>query len=153
MDVIVSRTRLAGPQPIYQYRALVPLDDVAAARRARCVVIGAQIGEERIASTRLSDVIAPDAWFERHLAIACGDAARLACVAKRIEALIIRAIYPEMTSQLPPLTFELDHEAADATYRVMVLDLNGSFDCFAPDIDTLMASDLGLFQGCDRRAA
>lgn len=30
MDVIVSRTRLAGPHAIYQYRALVPLDDVAA---------------------------------------------------------------------------------------------------------------------------
>lgn len=153
MDVIVSRTRLAGPQSLYQYRALVPLEDVAVARRARCVVIQAPIGGRRIASTRLCDVIAPDAWFERHLAISCSAAARLALVAKRIEALIIRAIYPEMTSHLPPLTFQLDHEAADATYRVKVIDLNGSFDCFAPGIDTLMASDLGLFQGCDRQAA
>lgn len=153
MYVIVSRSRLAGSSPTYQYRALVPLEEVATSRRARCVVIQALLGKERIAATRLSDVIAPESWFDRHLAVPCGDAARLGLVAKRIEALIIRTIYPEMTAQLPPLLFELDHEFAEASYRVQTLDLNASFGRFALVIDSLMASDLGLFQGCDRRAA
>ncbi|MFC3443853.1 hypothetical protein ACFOKF_22140 [Sphingobium rhizovicinum] len=153
MDVIVSRVRLAGPLSTYLYRALVPLCDVDAKRRGRCVIIQAAVGERRIASTRLSDVMAPDAWFDRHLAIACGGAARLSFVAKRIEALIIRAIYPEMTSHLPPLSFLLNHVVEDASYRVTIRDLNASFDHLAPNIDTLMAGDLGLFQGCDRRAA
>lgn len=153
MDVIVSRTRLAGPLPIYQYRALVPLDDVAPARRARCVIIQAPLAGRRIASTRLADVIAPDAWFERHLAISFGDAARLGFVAKRIEALFIHAIYPEMTSQLPPLAFQLDDEVLEASHRVTVIDLNARFDRLARDVDALIASDLGLFQDCDRRAA
>ena len=103
MDVIVSRLRLAGPAPVYQYRGLVPLYEVGSARRPRCVVLQAALGNGRVPSTRLADVIAPDSWFERHLAIPCGLAAHLTFVARRNE--------------------------------------------------TLMAADLGLHQGCERRAA
>lgn len=153
MDVIVSRSRIAGAASLYQYRALVPLADVDPVRRMRCVIIQAVHGDERVPSTRLADVIAPDLWFERHLAIPCGLAARLTFVAKRVEALIIRAAYPEMTAQLPPLLFALDHEPGNASCRIMVADLADAFDRLAPDIDILMAADLGLFQGSDRRAA
>jgi hypothetical protein len=153
MDVIVSRSRIAGVAPLYQYRALVPLNDVDPARRMRCVIIQAVLGNGRVPSTRLADVIAPDVWFERHLAIPCGLAARLTLVAKRVEALIIRAVYPEMTAQLPPLAFALDHEPGNANCRVMIADLGAALDRLAPDIDILMAADLGLFQGSDRRAA
>lgn len=153
MDIIVSRLRLAGTAPIYQYRALVPLYGVGPARRPRCVVLQATLGNGRVPSTRLADVIAPDSWFERHLAIPCGLAARLTFVARRIEALIIRTVYPEMTAELPPLMFALDHDPGDARFCVTTADLNGIFDRVSPDIETLMAADLGLHQGCDRRAA
>lgn len=153
MHVIVSRSRIAGTAPLYQYRALVPLSDVAAHRRTRCVVLRAMLDNQRVLSARLADVIAPNVWFERDLAVPCGLAARLTLVAKRVEALIIRTLYPEMTAQLPPLTFVLDHDPGDASSRVAIADLNAAFDRLAPDIGTLMAADLGLFQGCERRAA
>ncbi|OAN53501.1 hypothetical protein [Sphingobium sp. TCM1] len=153
MHVIVSRSRIAGTAPLYQYRALVPLSDVAADRRTRCVVLRATLDNERVPSTRLADVIAPDAWFERNLAVPCGLAARLTLVAKRVEALIIRTLYPEMTAELPSLLFALDHDPGDASCRVAIADLNAAFDRLAPDIGMLMAADLGLFQGGLRHAA
>jgi len=45
MDVIVSRSRTPGTASTYHYRALVPLTEVAARRRPRCVVIQAQIAK------------------------------------------------------------------------------------------------------------
>lgn len=153
MDAIVSRLRIAGSSPRYSYRALVPLAHVHAARRTRCIVIQAPLEGRRIPSTRLADVIAPDAWFERELAISCGLAARLSLVARRIEAILIRTIYPEMTGHLTPLTLALDDDTPNASHRVAVFDLNAAFDRLAPEIETLTAADLGLFPGHDLRAA
>ena len=153
MDVIVSRSRPPGTASTYHYRALVPLTEVAARRRPRCVVIQAQIGNGRVPSTRIADVVAPATWYERELATPLGLAARLNLVARRIEALIIHTVFPEMTARLPPLMLALDFDPGEASYRVAVADLNAAFDRFAPGIDTLMAADLGLYQGCDLRAA
>ncbi|PZU06039.1 hypothetical protein [Sphingomonas sp.] len=153
MDVIVSRSRIAGTIPFYHYRGLVPLSEVALERRQRCVILRAMLGTVRVPATRFADVIAPDTWFERNLAIPCGLAGRLTLVAKRIEALVIRSVFPEMTSYLPPLSFALDHDPGEASYRIAIADLNACFDRFAPGIDTLMAADLGLFQGFDRHVA
>ncbi|WP_458733067.1 hypothetical protein [Sphingobium xenophagum] len=82
-----------------------------------------------------------------------GLAARLNLVARRIEALIIRTVFPEMTARLTPLTLALESDPGEASCRVAVADLNAAFDRIAPEIDTLMAADLGLYQGCDLRAA
>lgn len=153
MDVIVSRSRIPGTALLYHYRALVPLAEVAVPRRLRCIVIQARIGNGRVPSTRIADVVAPTAWYERELATPLGLAARLNLVARRIEALIIHTVFPEMTARLTPLTLGLDFDPGEAVYRVAVADLNAAFDRFAPDIDTLMAADLGLYQGCDLRAA
>ncbi|WP_030539289.1 hypothetical protein [Sphingobium sp. DC-2] len=153
MDVIVSRSRIPGAASTYHYRALVPLAEVALQRRPRCVVIQAHIGNGRVPSTRIADVVAPAAWYERELATPLGLAARLNLVARRIEALIIRTVFPEMTARLTPLTLALESDPGEASYRVAVADLNAAFDRIAPEIDTLMAADLGLYQGCDLRAA
>ncbi|QJU58461.1 hypothetical protein HL653_12410 [Sphingomonas sp. AP4-R1] len=153
MDVIVARSRIPGTASTYHYRALVPLAEVAATRRARCVVIQARIGNGRVPSTRIADVVAPAAWYDRDLATPFGLAARLNLVARRIEAIIIRTVFPEMTARLTPLTLALEFDPGEAGYRVAVSDLNAAFDRIAPDIDTLMAADLGLYQGCDLRAA
>ncbi len=153
MDVIVSRSPIPGTASTYQYRALVPLAEVAVSRRPRCVVIQARIANGRAPSTRIADVVAPSAWYERELATPLGLAARLNLVAQRIEALIVHTVFPEMTARLPPLMLALDFDPGEASYRVTVVDLNEAFDWFAPGIDMLMAADLGLYQGCDLRAA
>ena len=153
MDVIVSRSRIPGTVSTYHYRALVPLAEVALQRRPRCVVIQARLANGRVPSTRIADVVAPAAWYERELATPLGLAARLNLVARRIEALIIRTVFPEMTARLTPLMLALEFDPGEASYRVAVADLNAAFDRIAPEIATLMAADLGLYQGCDLRAA
>ncbi|WOF45088.1 hypothetical protein KNJ79_09540 [Sphingopyxis indica] len=153
MDVIVSRSRIPGTASTYHYRTLVPLAEVAVPRRLRCVVIQARIANGRIPSTRIADVVAPATWYERELATPLDLAARLNLVARRIEALIIRTVFPEMTARLTPLMLALDFDPSEANYRVAVADLNEAFDRLAPGIDMLMAADLGLYQGCDLRAA
>lgn len=153
MDVIVSRSRVAGTASTYMYRALVPLAEVAASRRPRCVIIQARIGSGRVPSTRIADVVAPAAWYDRELATPCGLAASLNLVARRIEALVIRTVFPEMTARLTPPMVALDFAPKDASYRLAMADINAAFDRFATGIDGLMAADLGLYQGCDLRAA
>ena len=153
MDVIVSRSRIPGTASTYQYRTLVPLAEVAVSRRPRCVIIWAQLGGRRVPATRIADVLAPPAWFDRELATPCGLAARLNLVARCIEALIISTVFPEMTARLTPLMLALDFAPDEASYRVAVADLNAAFDRFAPVIETLMAADIGLYQGCELRAA
>lgn len=153
MDVIVSRSRIAQTTPTYQYRALVPLAEVEASRQPRCVIIQSRVGGRRIPSTRIADVIAPPAWYDRELATPCGLAAGLNLVARRIEALIVRAVFTEMTARLIPPMLILDFAPDDATYRLAIADINAAFDRFAPSIDTMLAADLGLYQGCDLRAA
>ncbi|MBS49492.1 MAG: hypothetical protein CMN60_17640 [Sphingobium sp.] len=153
MDVIVSRSRIAGTASTYMYRALVPLAEVAASRRSRCVIIQARIGSVRLPSTRIADVVAPAAWYDRELATPCGLAVSLNLVARRIEALIIRTAFPEMTARLTPPMVALDFAPNDASYKLAMADLNAAFDRFASGIDGLMAADLDLYQGCDLRAA
>lgn len=153
MDVIVSRSRIPGAASTYMYRALVPLADVTAARRSRCVIIQARFGGVRIPSTRIADVVAPHEWFDLELARSCGLAASLNLLARRIEALIIRTAFPEITVRLTPPMLALDFATENASYQLAVADLNAAYDRFAPGIDTLMAADLGLYQGCDLRAA
>src|SRR3546814_14919610 len=79
----------------------------------------------------------PATWYERELSTPLGLAALLNLVARRIEALIIRTVFPEMTARLTPLMLALDFDPGEASYRVAVADLNEAFDRFAPGIDML----------------
>jgi hypothetical protein len=153
MDIIVSRSRVANTASTYFYRALVPLDYVAVLRRPRCVVLQARINMERVPATRIADVVAPASWFERELATPCGLAAQLNLVARRIEAIIIHTVFPEMTARLTPPMVMLDFSPVEACYRIPVTDLNAAFERFAPEIDRLTAADLGFSQDRQLRAA
>ena len=153
MEIIASRTRITGSNPRYSYRALVPLDEIDPARRHRVAILHVQTPTTRLPCTRIADTIAPDRWFERNLAVPCGLAARLNLVGRRVEAIILRSIFPEMVTHLAPLMLLLDHDPGSAVHRATTIDLNAAFDAIAPRIDVLMPPDLGLYQGDDRRAA
>src|SRR3546814_7183516 len=69
MEILVSRSRLAGTPPHYVYRVLVPVDGVAAERRALGGVSVAPRVAGRIACVRVAPVEAPEpgraSWRER----------------------------------------------------------------------------------------
>ncbi|HEX7783437.1 MAG TPA: hypothetical protein VF509_11585 [Sphingobium sp.] len=153
MDIIASRTRITGSDPRYSYRALVPLDEIDPARRHRVAILRVQTTTTRLPCTRIADTIAPDRWFERNLAVPCDLAARLNLVARRVEAILLRSVFPEMVTHLAPLALLLDHDPGSAVHRIATIDLNAAFDDIAPRIDMLLAADLGLYQGANRHAA
>lgn len=153
MDIIASRTRITGAAPRYGYRALVPLEEIDPARRHRVAILHAGTPTIRLPCSRIADTIAPDRWFERHLAVPCGLAARLNLVGRRLEAIFLAAVFPEMVTQLAPLALALDHDPGNAVHQITTIDLNAAFDAIAPRIDMLMAADLGLDQGAARHAA
>ena len=153
MDIIASRTRIFGAAPRYSYRALVPLDQIDPARRHRVVILHVQTQHNRLPCTRIADTIAPDRWFERNLAAPCGLAARLNLVGRRVEAILLRSVFPEMVTHLAPLALLLDDDPGSAVHPIATIDLNTAYDAIAPRIDMLMAADLDLHQGAARHVA
>lgn len=153
MDVIVSRTRIAGCAPLYSYRALVPLEGVDPDRRHRVAILHVQTATIRSACTRIADTIAPHRWFERDMAVSFDLAAQLGLAARRIEALLLQSVFPEMTTWLAPIALQLDHDPGSASHRVAAIDLNAAFDAIVPRIDTLTVAELAPPRSIDRRAA
>lgn len=153
MEIFTSRARLSGSAPYYSYRALVRLDDLDPARRHHVPVLHVATSQRRIPCARMADVIAPDRWFERHLAVPCGLAARLGLVARRLEAILLRAIFPEMVAYLTPPALLVEHDPGSIVHQSTIIDLNGSFDWLASRIDDFRSDDLGLRDTHGRRAA
>jgi len=80
-------------------------------------------------------------------------ASRIGALARRIETLIIKTNFPEMTADSPPVIFQLDSDPGDASIWFHMDDLTDAFDRLAPRLDILTAFDLGLRHGDDRHAA
>ncbi|MCG2841266.1 hypothetical protein L6Q21_09765 [Sandaracinobacter sp. RS1-74] len=153
MDIIAFRTRLAGTLPFYEYRALVPATEIHDARRAFVTPIKAPRTSGPPAMVRLAQIIAPDDYAAQPHRDRMNVSGRIALLAKKIETLIVRTLYPEMTADIIPVIFRLDHDPGDARARVAIDDLTGAFTRLEPQADCLMAFDLGLRQDCERRAA
>ena len=153
MEILVSRSRLAGTPPHYVYRVLVPVDGVAAERRAMGGVSVAPRVAGRIACVRVAPVVAPERYLMMSPVERAALAPRIGALSRRIELLIIRSIFPEMTADSLPIIFELDHDPGDACVWIQIADLTAAFDRLESNLDILTAFDLGLRQGDNLRAA
>ncbi|WP_298673141.1 hypothetical protein [uncultured Sphingomonas sp.] len=153
MEIVVTRSRIAGTLPFYEYRALVPVEDVAIERRARTCVVRAPKVAGSVPCLRIAAVIAPDRFFSPNDAGRCRLAAHIGTVAKRIETLIVRNVFPEMTADTLRPVIPVEHDPGDACVWTDIDDLAGSYDRFAPECDLLMAFDFGLRQDFECRAA
>ena len=153
MEIIVTRSRIAGTLPHYEYRALVSADAIDEVRRKRVCVIKAPAVAGRVPCLRIAPVIAPDRYFELNFAARDALGLRLGALARRIETLIVRIIFPEMTADFLRPVFTLDHDPGDACTMTDIDDLTGAYDRLGPIFDILTAFDLGLRQDCERRAA
>src|SRR3546814_16332315 len=80
-------------------------------------------------------------------------APRIGALSRRIELLIIRSIFPEMTADSVPIVFELDHDPGDACVWIQIADLTAAFDRIEANLDILTAFDLGPRQGHTFHAA
>lgn len=153
MDVIISRKRIAGMLPFYEYRALVPVTALPEVRRTCAMTVVAPVADG-VRCVRIAQLIAPDRYFLlRREADKPALAARIALAAKRVETLIIRTIFPEMTADLVPILFRVDQEPGTAALWTTIDDISGAFDRLEAELPSLTADDLGLRQECVRKAA
>ncbi|WP_240962264.1 MULTISPECIES: hypothetical protein [unclassified Sphingobium] len=153
MDIIVTRVRLPGAALLFEYRALVPWTALAAGRQAMLPsILGPHIGG-RLQCVRLAPLIAPDRYFPMREPERSYLARRVGLVARRVETLVVRAVFPEMTADMLPIHYRGDHGTGDACHCVPIIDLANAFDRLEPAVDALMACDLGLYQGCAQNAA
>jgi len=153
MEIVVTRSRIAGTLPFYEYRALISADAVDIERRVRTCVVKAPKVAGAIPCLRIAPVIAPDRFFDLTDAGRGALAAHIGVLAKRIETLVVRVIFPEMTADLLRPVIPIEHDPGDAAVWTDIDDLTGAYDRLATDCDILTAFDVGLRQDCERRAA
>jgi hypothetical protein len=153
MEIIVSRSRIAGVLPHYIYRALVPAEGIAADRCAIAGTVTAPRIAGRVACIRIAPLIAPERYLEMHPVERTALASRVGAVGRRVEWLIIRTFFPEMTADSLPIVYQLDPDPGDACFWADVDNLTGIFDTVEPGFASLSAIDLGLRQGDSLRAA
>lgn len=153
MEIVVTRSRIAGTLPFYEYRALVSADSVPMERRGRTCAVKAPKVAGNVPCLRIAPVIAPARFFELNDAGRSDLAAHIGILAKRVETLIVRIIFPEMTADVLRPVLPIDHDPGDAAVWTDIEDLTGAYDRLAAEGDILTAYDLGLRQDCERRAA
>jgi hypothetical protein len=153
MDILATRTRIAGTPPHYGYRALVPVTALSDERRRWITPVVAPDHCRRQTCARLAEVIAPAGYFTLPPRERVDLAPRIARLARRIEALITRILYPEMTADRIPIVFRVDHDPGDAAMLVTIDDITGAFETLESEAVWLTAFDLGLRQDRERHAA
>src|SRR3546814_16969455 len=67
----------------------------------------------RIACVRVAPVVAPERYLMMSPVERAALAPRIGALSRRIELLIIRSIFPEMTADSVPIIFELDHDPGE----------------------------------------
>ena len=144
MEILATRTRVTGTLPQYEYRLLVPFDELPAERQ-RLIHYRTNFGKAGGPYARLTEVIAPIDYLRMEPGLARFDVGRtIASVAKRLEAKLIAALYPEMTAPIVPILFLAAEELDDAMIFTRTQELVGRFDWIASMIGELDASGFGL---------
>ncbi|MCH4894303.1 hypothetical protein GO308_14375 [Sphingomonas sp. SFZ2018-12] len=146
MQIVCTRTRSAGAEPLYQYLLLVPFDQLSYERQDR-IHYRTDFGGKRHGGphARLPEVIAPIDYLrlppglEKHRL--GGEIYR---VGRRIEALLVAGLYPEMSDPILPTLFRAPEELDDGQIFTRTDDLTGRFVELAARLDTLTVADLGL---------
>jgi hypothetical protein len=146
MEILVTRSRIAGTLPFYEYRALVPLGALCPDRRnlVRPIVIR-QLGPA-MPCVNIAQVIAPASWFSAAKSELAHQSVRIVAVARRVEAVLVAACFPEMTYNIVPLVARIDEDPGDARGWVMADDLTNAFGRIEDAMPTIGPDHLGVCQ-------
>jgi hypothetical protein len=144
MNIVVTRSRIAGSLPLYEYRALVPLEALRPERHA----LVWPIPYPRIAGSgrcaHIAQVIAPEDWFTLEMRARTNLGCRITAVARRIEAVLVRSCFPEMAHDLVPIICRHDADPGDACRWIAVDDLTCAFNQLEAVIPWISARRFGL---------
>lgn len=153
MQILATRKRLTGTLPHYEYRLFVPFDQLSSERQAR-IHHRTDFAKRGRPNACLTEVIAPMEYLTMEPGLRRHDVGRtIAGVAKRIEALLVGALFPEMIAAIVPLLFLGEEGLGDCQVYTRTDDLVGRFDWLARMACELRAEDLGLISHDERCAA
>lgn len=130
MDIVSSRTRIGLDQPTYAYRLYVPMSELSPERQ-RLISYRSNfgIGDRDAYLARVDAVIAPmphletPAGLERY-----AQAKAIEDVASRLSAIILRALFPEMTAETLPFRFLVPSAPPNAIMRASIQDLTARYE-------------------------
>lgn len=144
MDIVITRSRIAGTLPFYEYRALVPVEtlDPDRCHLVRPIPLPRPAGSGRC--VHIAQVIAPDIWFRLDMRARADLGRRITAVARRAEVMLVRACFPEVTSDLVQVVYRNAADLGDACWWITVDDLTGAFERLETLLPALSAADLGL---------
>lgn len=148
MQIIATRTRAAGHHPDFAYRLYIPFDQLSPERQS-LIAYRTNFGHGRASEhlARLSEVIAPMTHLEMRPGPARYKQGRtIDLVAERIEAVLVRRLYPEITAVVLPVLIRVPANPDDAAIYTSVADLTGRYQALAAQIDELTADALGVAQ-------
>ncbi len=144
MQILAARKRIPGTRPLFEYRVLVPFDQIPVERHT-LIHYRSDFGFSGCHYARLTEVIAPTAFLRMTPSPAKHDLGLdILTVAKRIEALIVRALYPEMTAERIPIVFCANAEHDDRQTHIDVRDLVDSYRQFAQGTELPSTEAFGL---------
>jgi hypothetical protein len=144
MDIVATRTRIAGTLPFYEYRALVPLEAISPERLAlvRPIPLPRSAGPGHC--VHIAQVIAPEDWSTLDMQARANLSQRIKAVARRIEAVLVRSCFPDMTHDLVPIVCRHDTDPGDASRRIIVDDITGAFNRLEALMPWISTRRLGL---------
>ena len=144
MQITLTRRRIRGTLPHFEYRVLIPFDEISIERQS-LIHIRSDYGVKPGPWARTRDVIAPTT----HLRMVPGleryrRARAIDQLAKRIDALLIHHFFPEMTAPTVPLVFLAETHPDDAVIYTDVVELAGRLEHLANRGAALSIEDLAM---------
>ena len=153
MQVTLTRRRIRGTLPHFEYRVLIPFDAISVERQ-NLIHIRSDYGVKPGPWARTRDVIAPMAHLRMAPGLTRYDRARsIDQLAKRIDTLLVRHFFPEMTAAVLPIVFLAETDPDDGFIYTDIVELTGRFEQFASRGPALSMADLDLNRPDQARAA
>lgn len=148
MRILLTRIRIGATS--YAYRVHVPFTEISPERQA-LISMHSNYGLRAGTLARLAEVIAPMAYLESPPSLERHNMGRrIEEIADRLGAILLRAVFPEMTAQAVPFRLEVPSAPPDARLFATIENLSGRYDGFAREADTLTSAGLGLRLEGDR---
>jgi hypothetical protein len=130
MDIVTSRTRIGLDPPTYAYRLYVPMFELSPERQ-RLISYRSNFGivARDAFLVRIDDVIAPMAHLETPVGPErYAQAKAIEDVASRLSAIIMRALFPEMTAETLQFRFLVPSAPPNAIVRASIQDLTARYE-------------------------
>ncbi|AOH87129.1 hypothetical protein AWL63_23430 (plasmid) [Sphingomonas panacis] len=146
MDIVATRTRIGMDQPTYAYRLYVPMSQLSPERQ-RLIAYRSNfgIGARDAYLARVDDVIAPMTHLETPPGpVRYAQAKAIEEAASRLSAIILCALFPEMTADMLPFRFTVLSAPPNAIVHATVHELTSRYEALQPLLATITSALIGV---------